>query len=492
MTEKPDENDAKENQNEAEARGNDGHGRGRAGAAQACNLTTSLAAQAASGYETREEQEESAVPNAERQEGDETMKTTRNMLTVVMMIAAIGLAAGAANAATKYWNGAGGTWETPGAWSGSTWAAGDDAVFNGTPPGTVSLSGNVSIQSLDFASTNNQSYTISGNTLNFLPGGSINVSVKNQKHTITSAITGSPTVDIADGTTYDGLNFAPTSGTVTLGLATVPYENATGDKAGIRLGGTTTGNSVSKVINTGGHYGRVTKQGTGTWTVGDIENIGTLKLEGGTLIVNGTYSSKYAGMYAIPNGARLSGDFTYYQNDSRFGHFTVNGGGIVAPGNSVGTMTISYGTGTTAVTNRFDDGSIYEWEVGDGVTDTIHIAGTAGRTRTLDLDNMILTILDAGGTPAAGDQLPVFTYDPSVTIDMAGFGNTAANFDTTALGAGWTASGLALTDNGAGTIYLTGLSNTAPAGDIPEPATMCALGLAVCGLGGYVRKRRRA
>ena len=31
-----------------------------------------------------------------------------------------------------------------------------------------------------------------------------------------------------------------------------------------------------------------------------------------------------------------------------------------------------------------------------------------------------------------------------------------------------------------------------PSEPIPEPATMCALGLAVCGLGGYVRRRRRA
>ena len=28
-------------------------------------------------------------------------------------------------------------------------------------------------------------------------------------------------------------------------------------------------------------------------------------------------------------------------------------------------------------------------------------------------------------------------------------------------------------------------------GAIPEPATMCALGLAVAGLGGYVRRRRK-
>ena len=39
---------------------------------------------------------------------------------------------------------------------------------------------------------------------------------------------------------------------------------------------------------------------------------------------------------------------------------------------------------------------------------------------------------------------------------------------------------------------LNALANPVQAGDIPEPATMCALGLAVAGLGGYVRKRRRA
>ena len=40
-------------------------------------------------------------------------------------------------------------------------------------------------------------------------------------NTSTSAITGSPSVNIADGTTYYGFTFAPASGSVTLGTWTV-------------------------------------------------------------------------------------------------------------------------------------------------------------------------------------------------------------------------------------------------------------------------------
>jgi len=338
------------------------------------------------------------------------------------------------------------------------------AIFDG-PGGTVTVDGAVTVK--DIAFDGSSSYTIDGGALNFGAGGSITVSYRNAKHTITSAITGSPDVLVVDGTSYDGINFAPTSGTVTLGVCTIPYEGGTGDKAGIRLGGTTTGNTVEKVINTGGHYGRVTKQGTGTWTVGDIDNIGTLKLEGGTLIVNGTYMSKYAGLYAIPSGARLGGNLTYLRTDARAGDVVVNSGGIVAPGDpnidsGIGTITTSWGTQhSNERATIFENGSIYEWEIGESATDTVHAFRDQDvlRPRTLTINDMILKILDAGGSVANDTvELPVFTYDDGVTVNLS----SGVSFDTSELGATWTIGGLALTDGGAGIVYLTGLSGGTP------------------------------
>jgi hypothetical protein len=133
----------------------------------------------------------------------------------------------------------------------------------------------------------------------------------------------------------------------------------------------------------------------------------------------------------------------------------IHGGTAIAPGSGVGTLNIIGGGSLWLRAN-----SNYEWEVGSGGTDTINITG--GR---LDLDNFNLKILDAGGFVAdAADQLTVFTYTYT-----SGAGDTAVEtqlnsvvIDPTALdserwnvGIGF--DGLALIDDGSGTIYLTGL-----------------------------------
>ena len=315
----------------------------------------------------------------------------------------------------------------------------------------------VNLSSLTFTGANNTN--VSGGTLAFGTGGSINQTVINQQHTITSAITGSPTVNIAFNgnksypggvAVYQGLTFAPTSGTVTLGIANVPPLNAGGDKAGLWLGGTTTGNSVQAVRWSPGadnHYGSLWKKDSGTWTVGNVD-IGACVIDGGTLVVNGTLKVYYSGFF-LQSGGTLAGTGTI--NPA----LSVPTGAAIAPGDPA----VAGGVGTLkASTNvTMNNGAKYEWQIGAGATDILNI--TSGK---LDLDNFVLKIFDAGGSVTSGAQLPVFTYAATgVTIDMAGFGNTGANFDTTALGSGWTIGTLALTNDAVNRIiYLTGLSTT--------------------------------
>jgi len=192
----------------------------------------------------------------------------------------------------------------------------------------------VNLSSLTFTGADNTN--VSGGTLAFGTGGTINQTVINQQHTITSAITGSPTVNIAFNgnksypggvAVYQGLTFAPTSGTVTLGIANVPPLNAGGDKAGLWLGGTTTGNSVEAVRWSPGadnHYGSLWKKDAGTWTVGNVD-IGTLVIDGGTLVANGTLRWYYQGMHVF-SGAAL-----HYNNAGAVysSGFNLNGGSFL-------------------------------------------------------------------------------------------------------------------------------------------------------------------
>ena len=431
------------------------------------------------------------------------MNTTRNRTRTVLTLAAVAMAtfgfAASANAADLYRSGIG-AWDNStqnwgaigGPYNTAIWNSGtpDNATFEGTP-GTVTVSGAISIQDMTFTSSTG-GYVIDGGALNFGAGGTINNSDNRHNHTITSVITGSPAVNLKDfgaGNQYNGLIFAPGSGTQTLGAVLNPNNTGNTDKSGIFLGGSTTGNTVASIAYAGGdRYGRVVKQGLSTWTVGNVST-GFVDVNGGTLVGTGQLGAYYQEV-RVNSGGTLSGNATIFTNDRR-GSPHLKSGGTIAPGNSVGTITVAYGTGGGTPAININDysfslrtGSTYEWEVGAAnATDTVHI--TQGG---LILQDFTLKILDAGGTPAAIAQLPVFTYGSGVSRDMSGF---LGSFDTSALGATWSATGLALTDDGAGTIYLTGLSNTA-GGAIPEPATMCALGLAVAGLGGYVRKRRRA
>ncbi len=205
-------------------------------------------------------------------------------------------ACGDSFAADKYWSGTG-TWQTGGAgqWSAtsgsgygtSTWQDGDNAVFEGTP-GMVTVSGIVSVSNVTFTAAGG--YTVSGGRLNFEVGAVISNSIANVDHTFSCGIGGTPDVAIEDGTTQDkGFTFAPAAGnTQALGTCTMPFDNGTGDKCGLTLGGTTTGNSVILLQYTGGQrWGKAWKKGSGSWALGTA-NLGYFDIEDGVLTVTNT------------------------------------------------------------------------------------------------------------------------------------------------------------------------------------------------------------
>jgi hypothetical protein len=400
------------------------------------------------------------------------------MRVLLTALVALALFAASSSGALLTWSGGGGTWQdgTTGNFDG-TWsnANPDSADFQGAA-GTVTVNGSIDILDLHF--TTNYGYVIDGGTLNFASGGAISNSYNANNNTIQSTITGSPAVNLFDGPDqgYLGLKFAPTAGhTQTLGIATVPIDVSTRDKAGIVLGGETTGNTLASVTyapTNNSRYGTVWKEGASTWTTGDI-HIGSVRISDGTLVVNGTITTEYQGLFMT--GGTLAGNATVFKNDRRAATDFVSGSGV-APGNSIGTITFDWGTAggpnDTQWLTAFRAGSHYDWEVGAGnTTDIVNIVD--GR---LILEGFTLNIIDAGGAPLAGDQLPVFTYGTldSKTLDL---GSVVFNTDGAPL---WDAGSAQLIDDGNGTIYITGLVG------IPEPAS-----LALLGLGGLLMIRRR-
>jgi fibronectin-binding autotransporter adhesin len=333
--------------------------------------------------------------------------------------------------------------------------------------GSLQLNATVNLDTLTFTNTSNLSGIGTG-ALSFGAGGKIATSDNRYNQTITNPITGSPAVETKDfgaGTTYLGLVFAPDSGTQTLGAVLNPNNTGNTDKAGFTMGGSTTGNSVTSINYAGtDQYGTVYKTGTSTWTTGNITT-GTVNINGvgGSLILNGTATGMSNGF--VYTAGRLSGNASLRRNDRRGNHDFLSGF-KVAPGDSgVGTITVLDGTTQTPTSVQqftiFRAGSIYEWEVGASSQDTVHIA--KGK---LQLDGFTLNIIDAGATLVVSDQRPVFTYDPSVTVRNLSLGSVVFG----ALPAGWTGTP-SLTDDGAGTIYITGLDSGATASPYDTWAT---------------------
>jgi autotransporter-associated beta strand protein len=294
------------------------------------------------------------------------------------------------------------------------WYNGSDNAILGGSVGTVTLGENISLGHLRFTAAGNN-YTVAGNTLNF-SGGSITQSVKNIKHTITSAITGSPDVGVINGTGYEGMTFAPTSGSVVLGTLTVPYDDPVGgDKAGLHLAGTTTGNSAGKVRFDGGDkYGAIYKDSSGTWALGDVD-IGIVYLNAGDLVANGTIRTWY-------QGVQLKGGTFHYNNPGAVtAHQGLNFNG------GVGAVSLDNSSGAAITTSTYNPQQ--SW----GVDWTF--IGSSGANSDLNLGTGAVTL--------SGGDRQVTVQDAAATLTIDGVVGDGGN-------------GYTLTKAGAGSLALTG------------------------------------
>jgi len=291
-----------------------------------------------------------------------------------LALAAAAHAADLYSSGSKTWDTSTANWGTApgGPYNTTNWSSAtpDSAVFEGTV-GAVAVGVPVTVSNITFTSSAG-GYTLSGSNLHFVAGGVIDQSVQHIDHTITAPITGSPDVRIINnsGSNYKGLIFAPTNGSQVLGTATVPYHDTgqTGDKGGLTLGGSTTGNTVNAVVYEGGdHYADLRKQGSGTWTLGNV-TIGTLKIDAGTLVVNGTVNCDYQGLQF--NGGTLAGAATINEN------VTVPAAGNLAPGGSAGVMSIGGNLDISALAGGAGK-LFFELDALASANDRIDVTGTA-------------------------------------------------------------------------------------------------------------------
>lgn len=158
----------------------------------------------------------------------------------------------------------------------------------------------------------------------------------------------------------------------------------------------------------GGTGGGLVKLGEGVLTLsGTNTYTGETVVEAGALVVDG--SSAGSSLTQVLDGAALGGTGTV-------GGLHVYGGGVLEPGNSIGTLTVD---GDLVLAS----GSIYRVELNDGGdlagvnNDLVHATGTA-----LVADGMVVHLtpengVDDGSTYAAGSTYTILRADGGLTVE---------------------------------------------------------------------------
>ena len=128
------------------------------------------------------------------------------------------------------------------------------------------------------------------------------------------------------------INVEATAGQLTIDATSTLANSAGGNDNNLNLQGSATG-IWNGVLSDGSTVLNVLKRGAGTWTLGGANTYsGTTTVSNGTLLINGQIGS---GNVSVQSGATLGGTGVIS------GAVTVAAGGTLAPGNSIGTLTIN-------------------------------------------------------------------------------------------------------------------------------------------------------
>ena len=365
------------------------------------------------------------------------------------------------------------------------------AIFGGSA-GTVTLDQDVTLENLtvNLPSAAGSGYSIGNvgedNKLTFSGTKTVTVTATgngtNQDTTIQAGITGSPTMNIAGRNTnsVNNFNLLPGAG-VTQTIGTLNMLNTLASNKRLILGGESTGNVVDTVTwSVTNNQLMLTKAGTGSWTINNDLAFSTggnrasrLYVEQGTLTLGGTNhflthkigvaTNRESNFTASNLESKLIAKGTMTIGDNRE-YLYVQNKGTLSPGPGVETLTVRWNANNNATTTHaqfnMQNGSTYEWDIASSTaTDVIDVQTGGSNFANLILGNITLKINDAGVASAISptDRLTVFTYETDQPVARS---IGTITFDTSALGAGWTANSLALADDGNGTIYLTGLSKS--------------------------------
>ena len=172
---------------------------------------------------------------------------------------------------------------------------------------------------------------------------------------------------------------------------------------GITLQGSSTGaNTFSGALSdlSTSSKASITKSGTGTWTIaGNNTYTGATTVAAGILAVNGSIASSSG--VTVNSGATLQGT-------GRVATTTVDVGGHVAPGNSIGTLTVS---GSMAISGTLDV------EYDDSLTQPIDLLNVSG---TLDITAATVDFADIS-SGALGLSEPAYVFATYGTLTGSQF-----------------------------------------------------------------------